>query len=32
MGLRNEESGVYRPIRRTAADFTPASLRNLGTR
>ncbi len=32
MGLRNEESGVYRPIRRTAADFTPANLRNLGTR
>jgi hypothetical protein len=32
MGLRNEESGVYRPIRRTAANFTPASLRNLGTR
>jgi hypothetical protein len=32
MGLRNEESGVYRPIRRTPADFTPANLRNLGTR
>lgn len=32
MGLRNEESKVYQPIRRTAADFTPANLRNLGTR
>lgn len=32
MGLRNEESGVYRPIHRTPADFTPANLRNLGTR
>jgi hypothetical protein len=32
MGLRNEESKVYRPIRRTAADYTPANLRNLGTR
>ena len=32
MGLRNEESGVYRPIRRTPADFTPANLRNLGVR
>ena len=32
MGLRNEESRVYRPIRRTAADYTPANLRNLGTR
>ena len=32
MGLRNEESKVYQPIRRSAADFTPANLRNLGTR
>ncbi|MCR4302069.1 MAG: DUF1329 domain-containing protein [Sulfuricaulis sp.] len=32
MGLRNEESKVYQPIRRTAADFAPANLRNLGTR
>ena len=32
LGLRNEESRIYQPIRRTAADFTPAKLRNLGTR
>ena len=32
MGLRNEESKVYVPIKRNSADFTPAGLRNLGTR
>ncbi len=32
MGLRNEEPRVYEPIRRSAADFTPARLRELGTR
>lgn len=32
MGLRNEEPYVYRPIRRSAADFTPAALRAIGTR
>jgi hypothetical protein len=32
MGLRNEEQKVYQPIKRSAADFTPANLRNIGTR
>ena len=32
MGLRNEEPKVYEPISRSAADFTPAGLRGVGTR
>lgn len=32
MGLVNEESKVYRRITRSAADFSPASLRTMGTR
>ena len=32
MGLRNEEPKVYSPIQRSAGDFSPAGLRNLGTR
>ena len=32
MGLRNEEPKIYEPLKRTAADFTPAGLRGLGTR
>lgn len=32
MGMRNEEPRVYQPIRRSAASYTPANLRNLGTR
>lgn len=32
LSLRNEESTVYRPIIRTAADFTPDALRTKGTR
>ena len=32
MGLRNEESKVYEPLKRTEADFTPSGLRGLGTR
>lgn len=32
MGLRSEETVIYQPIKRTAADFTPQNLRNLGTR
>lgn len=32
MGLRNEERHVYRPIKRTEGDYTPAALRSLGTR
>jgi hypothetical protein len=32
MGLRNEEPKVYERIQRSAADFTPAGLRGVGTR
>jgi hypothetical protein len=32
MGLRNEETIIYKPIKRTAADYTPANLRGVGTR
>jgi hypothetical protein len=32
MGLRNEEPKVYEHINRSAADFTPAGLRGVGTR
>ena len=32
MGLRSEEKVIYEPIKRTAADYTPQNLRNLGTR
>ena len=32
MGLVNEEAKVYRRISRNASDFSPAGLRNLGTR
>lgn len=32
MGLRNEEPKVYEPIKRGPGDFTPARLRDLGTR
>ena len=32
MGLRSEETKIYEPIKRTAADYTPQSLRGQGTR
>ena len=32
MGLRNEETVIYEPIKRTAGDYTPANLRGTGTR
>ncbi len=32
MGLRNDEARVYEKIKRSAADFTPAGLRGVGTR
>ncbi len=32
MGLRSEETKIYEPIKRTAADYTPQSLRSRGTR
>jgi hypothetical protein len=32
LSLRNEEKVVYQPLVRTAADFTPDSLRNKGVR
>jgi len=32
MGLRSEESKIYEPIKRTAADYTPQALRGRGTR
>ena len=32
LGLRNEETTVYSPIKRTRADFTPDALRAKGTR
>ena len=32
MGLRNEETTIYQPIKRTGGDYNPNSLRGLGTR
>lgn len=32
MGLRSEEKVIYEPIKRTAGDYTPSSLRGRGTR
>jgi len=32
MGLRNEETKIYEAIKRTGADYSPNSLRALGTR
>ena len=32
MGLRSEEPMIYEAIKRSAADFTPAGLRGIGTR
>lgn len=32
MGLRSEESKIYEPIKRSAADYTPQALRGAGTR
>jgi hypothetical protein len=32
MGLRNEEKKIYEPIKRTAGDYTPNSLRGEGVR
>ncbi len=32
MGLRSEEKVIFDPIKRSPADYTPANLRNLGTR
>ena len=32
LGLRNEEKMIYEPLKRTPADYTPASLRGVGTR
>lgn len=32
LGMRNEEPKVYEPIKRSAADFTPGKLRDIGTR
>ncbi len=32
MGLRSEERVIFEPIKRSPADYTPANLRNLGTR
>jgi hypothetical protein len=32
MGLRSEETKIYQPIKRTAADYTPQALRGAGTR
>jgi hypothetical protein len=32
MGLRSEEKVIYDPIKRSAADYTPANLRGVGTR
>ena len=32
MGLRNEEAKVWEKTKRSAADFTPAGLRGIGTR
>jgi len=32
LSIRNEESTVYKPVKRTSADFTPDALRTKGTR
>jgi hypothetical protein len=32
MGLRNEESKIFEPIKRNPADYNPNSLRGIGTR
>ncbi|HZZ94878.1 MAG TPA: DUF1329 domain-containing protein [Usitatibacter sp.] len=32
MGLANEVSVVYKPLKRTAGDYTPEALRGMGTR
>ena len=32
MGLRSEERKIYEPIKRSAGDYTPSSLRSSGTR
>ena len=32
MGLRNEETRIFEALQRTAADYSPNSLRGLGTR
>ena len=32
MGLRNEESVIFEPIKRTPGDYTPSNLRGIGTR
>ena len=32
MGLRNEETKIYEPIKRTAGDYNPNSLRGIGQR
>ncbi len=32
MGLRNEETKIYEPVKRSPADYTPANLRGVGTR
>lgn len=32
MSIRNEETKIYQPIRRTPADFSPAALRDKGVR
>ncbi len=32
MGLRNEEKTIYKTLKRTPADYTPAALRAIGTR
>jgi hypothetical protein len=32
MGLRSEETKIFQPIKRTAADYTPQALRGAGTR
>jgi len=31
-GLRNEEPWIWKPLRRSKGDYTPARLRNMGTR
>jgi hypothetical protein len=32
MGLRNEENTIYQAIKRSGGDYSPNSLRALGTR
>ncbi|MBX3716679.1 MAG: DUF1329 domain-containing protein [Burkholderiales bacterium] len=32
MGLRNEETTIYAPVKRSGADYSPNALRSLGTR